>query len=40
MWEANLPADGRYRVGIWYDSDPNNNHATHALVSVSHADGE
>jgi hypothetical protein len=39
IWEANLPEAGHYRVQIWYGDDPNQDHATNALVRVQHADG-
>lgn len=37
---ADLAKAGRYTVHVWVGSDPNNDHAAQAPVTVAHADGE
>jgi hypothetical protein len=39
-WETPLPASGRWKVYVWYGSDPYDDHATDAPFTVDHADGE
>lgn len=40
IWQPAIPKSGIYEVYMWYGADPNNDHATNALVTIKHQKGE
>ena len=39
IWRPDLPADGHYRVSIWFGGDPNSDHATNSPFTVVYDGG-